>query len=901
MALNVETYQLAKRNVGGSSDNIPMEILDRIENLENNQMKVHSEFFCNFNDPKYTDLSKTTVILTNEGVVAAQYLTLIKDDFFNDNMVDYDNSFGITLKNENIVLDNSSTIYGELHTFMYEVNKAQGFKFNTKYKNQFSFGSTKVDTASNDELWFTSKIDNYGRLWLLYTKQFAATSTGKVKLVIFNKDMTIYKQSEINANLIFANGTAQYPLFSGSISFTEQNIALVCTSTMASVRNGIGLANEMNTKTENLSILDENGNTRKLVEHNPYSYVGGYLYGYRTGCPNQALYYNKQICFESGGYSNYVRNSGYNYGRCIARYGLRTPDGIDNVNSTISLSATVAQNDPNVISYGQISNFISNMFHRENYFYTFSCLAGLLSSPVNIQHLLLNESLLNHSDDTFLNFLGAGFRRYGVSAPSKTVMYTSPGFNGFYYKKNTNKLYIIGNINNTSALLNRYDVNWGSRNTTSITLANDISKTAVLNHATYDLSRGGDSSHQYAKFIDDGNLIHILFTGPTSVTNTARSLRYMCINYDMDVVIPDTALYTSVSDTTDYISHFEGNVVNGKFIALLSTGNINSTVDVNNGSKILSIEVGRVETSIKFFYATNKNLQWRSINPQDEVLFNEPVDGIKIRAIFESPNYNTSTNLDSIILETWNSENSTSRQSEYHSNRIPTIQNDGKGVLTADYDTGDGVIEWFISFNGGQSYSKVQIGEEFAYTHIQAPDFRVKAVLGIQDNMIKPPIIRSYTLKTSHVVVHSDLEQIQLNLMKTNFKIDTYTNASKNGLFKMTIDTLSDNNGIDDSKSDYTYIYQEGKVTGNYIQTIPEVISSPIKSVLLATDEVHNPNNANSKIKYFVSIDNGVTFRGIEPNVKLQVSSTNVSDCVLIMRAVFYDGAKLSAWGWAWD
>ena len=151
------------------------------------------------------------------------------------------------------------------------------------------------------------------------------------------------------------------------------------------------------------------------------------------------------------------------------------------------------------------------------------------------------------------------------------------------------------------------------------------------------------------------------------------------------------------------------------------------------------------------------------------------------------------------------------------------------------------------------------------------------------------------------MVLHSDLEEVQINLIKTNFKIDTYTNASKNGLLKMTIDTLSSNNNIDATNSDYMYYPLVGRIGGNFARTIPEVIAEGTLTLLLTTDEILDAAKPNSKILYEVSIDGGVTFKSIVPNVKLQVNNTNSVTDTLVMKAIFYDGAQLSAWGWAWD
>jgi hypothetical protein len=69
----------------------------------------------------------------------------------------------------------------------------------------------------------------------------------------------------------------------------------------------------------------------------------------------------------------------------------------------------------------------------------------------------------------------------------------------------------------------------------------------------------------------------------------------------------------------------------------------------------------------------------------------------------------------------------------------------------------------------------------------------------------------------------------------------------------------------------------------------------------LTTDEIIDKTKTNSHIEYEVSIDGGVTFKQINPNIKLQLNNTSSTQSTLVLKAIFYDNAQLSAWGWAWD
>ena len=117
----------------------------------------------------------------------------------------------------------------------------------------------------------------------------------------------------------------------------------------------------------------------------------------------------------------------------------------------------------------------------------------------------------------------------------------------------------------------------------------------------------------------------------------------------------------------------------------------------------------------------------------------------------------------------------------------------------------------------------------------------------------------------------------------------------------MFIDVFSDEVGVDKSNSDYLFYPLDGAVGGNFIVTTPQIIDSNTVTILLTTSEILDDREKNSHINYFASLDKGVTYIEIQPNIKAQLSNTNATSNNLIIKAVFYDNAKLSALGIAWD
>ena len=137
--------------------------------------------------------------------------------------------------------------------------------------------------------------------------------------------------------------------------------------------------------------------------------------------------------------------------------------------------------------------------------------------------------------------------------------------------------------------------------------------------------------------------------------------------------------------------------------------------------------------------------------------------------------------------------------------------------------------------------------------------------------------------------------------MITNFKIDTLAKASRNGLFKMFIDTFSDNKGIDTDNSDCIFYPTEGTIGGNYVITKPQEIESSSTAILITSSEVLDETNPNCRINYFVSLDGGVLYKPIRPNERIQLSNTNNTKNEIKVKMVFYEGAKITALGVAWD
>lgn len=923
---NVETYQLTKQE-GSGTGGVSQDVLDRIAMLEANQMNIYGSFTYDFQSEKYTDLYKSTTLKVSNGIIPRQHINSIYLGIDNDDIVDYDNSDGIKWINGSITLDNTSNLSGIFTSFPINLNKAIGAKFNFDYTNKITTSGTDTKELVQKNLWFISATDKLGRLWMISSEQFSTGATNKAHVVIYNTDNTIYKSFDLANSVLFGqvDTTAAYPIFGASaMKFTEENVAVIVTRTHVATRNGGNVEwVDVSSFIDKVVLLNEAAQYNVLGAYTGYYNNNGGLWSYSGSSPADIKINANMLFVFFGSYSAMMdSNNGYldSRYRNIAAYKINGSLATSLTNIELikqlfrSTFPRTAGNEPGNYKYTAFRN--SNFVYKpdgKDFYYTFGQSKDYVFDSNYINQIYSLQLGINTVDKVFNSEASlTDLNCVPLNAlTNKIVIYNHPGFNGMFYASN-GKLYVFGNdITTKAVLLNCYLPDWTSRTTGKLTVNNTISKTLNLQTCSFNIPAvagymplssypNRNTFNNYMKIIEFDNKIHLFYMAPVSDTVRRLCLKYMAFDYDLNQVIEETILWQQSSDTVRF-NDFNINVFNNDILVTCSIGNPNDFTVANTASKIYSIRISKVSSSITFQYLDNVEKTWRNVSDGQQVSFIGAVDNITLRATLTSQTYNSSLALKSVSIETWDNSGETSRQSEYYSTQIESVQNDGKGVLTANYELNGGAINWYISFDGGANYVATNLEEEFVYNQLEAPDFRIKAVMSVTDDAVVVPIIHSYTLKTSHVVLHSDLEEVQINLMKTNFKIDTYTNASKNGLLKMTIDTLSNSDSIDAANSSYTYYNPTGSAGGNYIQTNAELVSGGIKTLLLTTEEKLDATQTDSKILYYVSIDGGVTFKSIIPNVKLQISNTNSTADNLVMKAVFYNGAQLTSWGWAWN
>jgi hypothetical protein len=926
---NVETYQMGKQNGVGAGTGVNQAILDRIQKLEDNQMSIANQFYCDFTVKDYIDTYKTNVINTGHGIIPRQYKDTWFDPFDFDDNVDWDKSKNVAFTSNKIALDSPTTRYGEFYTLPITLPPYIGFKFNANVKIPVTENLEGQQELKTGALWFAKGVDNYGRLWLFRYDTYKCEE-GPVLLTIYNRDMTIYKESTIAAASFFGTPSVYgaYKLSpmhnTASIVFSEENLCVIAFTSEVG-RNGVYWESQVNDGNQccyvkhYINFVNENGvcaNKYNYVQtfsvHQWYvQYYSNQYHGLVQGFEPCRLFIQKNRVYYVSpqearwfGYYNYDTNRML---RVILQPStLRLNDPAVAVTPWAGISYYYEPYNAHYMTWS--SRFGTKIFQKNGIMYHFITDYIGYNQGLPVGRMYLAEVKLDDNNPAF-----AINNQLTLNATITYPLYGFGGANGMHYSEKYNYLYIFSNAYNSNMLyITRYEVDWSTKTTTGITLKNPKIKSIQISGTTFWpglVQWGAATDHRWhfnekLKVHEDADKLCLLY-GNRNPISLNQQINYMSIDFDMDVVQVETQIHTAdATQPATMAVEFGLVTLDDKNVIMYTQGDKNNFTDATAepASHLFTTVSSSISSKLTWYYATDTDVTWKGISLGNTITLPGPANDIRLKAVLESNGrYDSSPSISELYVESWDNGMQESRQSEFYSTQITEIQDEGKAVLTADQDLNDGFIDWYVSYDGGHSWVKVELDTEFYYAHVDAPDFRVKAVISVVDNAINLPIVRSFTVKSNHIVLHSDLEEIQINLMKTNFKIDTLARASRNGMFKMVIDVFNDISGIDAANSDYLFYPLDGAVGGNYIVTTPITIDSSIVNILIASSEILDTTEPNSRVNYFASLDNGVTYTQVYPDIKAQLTNTSTTTNKLIIKAVFYDDARLSAIGIAWD
>ena len=849
---NVETYQMSKKNASSGLSGYD-ELDKRISNIEKQQTNICYNKEFDFTDLEYTDEDKSTVVFTQDGIIPKQYRkNQLLDFMIDDDYIDYDESTNVSWNKNGVVYARDTTTAAELITFPIQLDNAMGVRIDSSYIVREAISGTTEMELTTGSLFTSTGVDKYGRLWVFTKPGYTNTASEKILLTIYNKDMTVYKTYEYDN--VFAN--ARNLRFDAmNMAFNEENVCFWAAT--------IGTEKNNNRSTTYLCAVYKD---EIKVLHTMNYAPGDDAYAYSILPPR--IYVNDNLVFITVNTKSTTNIS------------LTIADAVINYSDIDNYNVIYTRNNL-YTTYGQsyMTQYKSNIFKYNNALYYFSPKWDDYTGDITLSYISLFKFEPNDNKDKI------SFQEISLTCTNEIIFYGRNSLNGMQY--HDGYLYTFYNGTDTNLTIKKFKVDI-TDNSCILTKVREttVPISANTNLNPYEYSDG-------AKFTFDNGVINIFHVARKTDTDVNQCVKYLAIDYDLTLVTEERILYETSANKLWYDVHY----FNGNYIVVPKFNIDNNYTTDDSNSKSYLVKINQTKPSVQYYYLDDVNRIWTNVSLGSNINFASPVTELKVKVIMKSSTYNNSPNIRNINIQSWDNGGDLYRQSLYYTKQLDYIKTEGNGMITSNYEKNDGSIDWYLSLDGGLTYSPIELGEKFTFG--DSTDFRIKIVFSVTDSAKVLPIVHNFTLTTNHVALRSDIETLQINIMKTNFKIDTFTNASKNGLLKMNIDTLSSNNFIDSNNSDYIYYDTYGYIGGNYIQTKPEKIDSSSGSFLLTTDEILD--DINDKILYYISLDNGITFTEITPNVKMNVQNNNLTDTQLVLRAVFYNSAKLNAWGWAWD
>lgn len=388
--------------------------------------------------------------------------------------------------------------------------------------------------------------------------------------------------------------------------------------------------------------------------------------------------------------------------------------------------------------------------------------------------------------------------------------------------------------------------------------------------------------------IKDGNIYKIAFVS-NKENATYTNIHYCEIRNDFTIVRKDTNVTSDVSYNDNIPNIYKH--PDGTLRIMYSSNRLNANYYVIDET-IYTL----TPTQATYKLSNDGGLTWVNATPGQQVAFPTKNNRLKVRIDLSSPLLDMTPELLGYTVQEWSADGPGAIIGEFVTTTLPTTEPAVRFTLTANQLLNGGTIEWYISNDGGLTWIPVTLGQQTSFPNPINADVRIKAVINSPMGQAQSPVITEYKLVTSSTVMFSDFNNLQINLMKTNFKLDSIANTSRNAMKNLIIDTFNDTTGIDDTKSTYVFDDVNKCVKSGTVVSVVENLLVPPQYILLTVDEKLNSGS----IAYYVSRDNGVTWSQINPNVKTDISSQPANN-KLVVKAVITGDAELSAWAYAWS
>ncbi|WP_312113526.1 discoidin domain-containing protein [Brevibacillus reuszeri] len=315
-----------------------------------------------------------------------------------------------------------------------------------------------------------------------------------------------------------------------------------------------------------------------------------------------------------------------------------------------------------------------------------------------------------------------------------------------------------------------------------------------------------------ADVYNDNGVVRVVYVHPT----TTR-LTHLAFDVSRFTLIePETVMQEGLRPSI-------GRDSSGKLQVLFDT-----TEYDNNFYQVKKVVFDSVNTTVSFTASNDRGISWIEVPDGVEVSFPTRGDSVTLCVEFTAPNGSVSSELIGYGFATGSSGFSLTQ--EFVSSVLPSVSPISDVTLTAEQTLNGGSVDWFVTNNGGWDWIPVTLGEQLSFPNPINADLRVKAVLTAPFESKGSPVITSYSIVSSNMLLNPDIADpmlpqrvvdLEINLLKTNFKLITYMNAPKYGLKNMLVDTFTDLSGVDIAKSQAGYDHEQKKFTTGIVDIVP--------------------------------------------------------------------------------
>lgn len=397
-------------------------------------------------------------------------------------------------------------------------------------------------------------------------------------------------------------------------------------------------------------------------------------------------------------------------------------------------------------------------------------------------------------------------------------------------------------------------------------------------------------------------LLHIVFPGRRVGENTSICrLYHLTLDLTTLVVVGSIGEVAMIKTEQNDMYNFQ-NVSMCTFNDDLYISYLFSDGRDHSDTKVVKVKVHKANLECRLQTNAGHNIKFNS--DTQEFLFDEPIS--KVRFVCYMDNrigiaHRVDTFIDHIEF-THNGSISNNDIFIFESELLPLSMNDGRVRFDVDYDKKDGDLNFYISFDYGASWISYTPGtyQRFKSSKYNKVKFKIEFTKGdsVYDEFFMPPFVNAYFMQVDGNVLQNDVTNLQLSLMKTNFKIDSFTNASRNRIDRMIIDVFNDESNINGPKSKYNFDSKLKMVNGEYFFTKEENTIIDVNNILITSDEVVGVNDS---IDYYVSKDGGLNFTKVHPGMITSIPTQSNCANKLVVKVEFNGSASLSALAWAWN